>query len=179
MTNMPGTPDNLNLLREKNFKAQLTVSRLPTINFFCTGVGMPGYSVGAIERPGLNKHLPEPGNKLSQDPLTATFLVDEDAQNWLEIYNWLLGMTYPESFAKSQAWVAEQEKSLGEYHPYKSQLNVMALKNSMFPNINFTFHNAFPTNLTGLPFTSTGKDDTISATVTFVYTHMTYRKIKH
>ena len=176
---MPGTPENLNILREKNFKAQLTVSRLPTVNFWLTGVTMPGFSIQPIDRPGLNKTLPEPGNKLGREALGVNFLVDEDATNWLELYNWFLGMTYPQNFEKSSAWIAEQAKSLGETHPYKSTLTVMALKNSMFPNVNFTFHNAFPTSLGGITFLSNSTDKDISSSASFVFTHMTAEKLGH
>ena len=174
---MRGTPDNLNHLREKNFKAQLTISRIPTVNFFCTGVTMPGFTVGEIIRPGLNKTIPEPSNHLEKDPLTVQFLIDEDAKNWLEIYQWIQGMTFPESFAQSCEWVESQEGLLGEYHPFKSLLQVIALKNSLLPNVRFQFHNAFPIALDGFDFTTSTTDEPIIGGCTFVYSHMTFENI--
>lgn len=177
MPNMPGTPDNLNILREKNFKAQLTVSRLPTVNFFATTITIPGFTVGEIPRRGLNKLIPEPSNAAEKDPLTVQFMVDEDMSNWLEIYNWILGMTFPESFKQSCEWIESQEGALGESHPYKSMLRMLVLKNSMFPNIALDFHNAFPIALEGFDFTAQGSDEDIFTSVTFVYSHMTFERI--
>lgn len=178
MSNLQGTPDNLNHLREKNVKAQLTVSRIPTINFFTTTVTMPGFTIGQIERPGLNKILPEPGNTLEKDPLTVQFIVDEDLKNWLEIYQWMLGMGFPESFKKSCEWIESQDGALGETHPYKSNLQILLLKNSMFPNYRFTFHNAFPINLDGFDLTFAGTDEAVVSNVTFTYSHMTFDGIQ-
>ncbi len=177
MSNIQGTPDNLNHLREKNFKGQLTVSRLPTINFFTTTMTMPGFTVGEIPRRGLNKNMPEPTNSLEKDPLTVQFIIDEDMKNWLEIYDWMIGMTFPDSFRTSRDWIESQEGALGEYHPYKSMLRVVALKNSMHTNIAFDYHNAFPIALDGFDFTAAGSDEAIVATVTFVYSHMTFTRL--
>lgn len=177
MTNIQGTPDNLNHLREKNFKTQLTVSRIPNVNFFATTVTMPGYTVGEVARRGINKLLPEPGNSLERDPLTVQFLVDEDLKNWQQIYQWILGMTFPESFKKSCDWIESQEGAIGEKHPYKSHLRILALKNSMFPNYAFDFHNAFPISLEGFDLTAAGSDESVVSSVSFIFSHMTIEKV--
>ncbi len=167
------TPKNLNHLREKNFISKMAVAKLPNIDFFVTTLTMPGFNVGEIPVRSLNKLIPVPSNSLDKDPLTVQFIIDEDMRNWLELYDWMMGMTYPESFQQSKNWVNDRkQKELSDKSIYYSDLQITILKNSMMPNLKFTFHNAFPTTLDGFDLTIAGSDEPLVASSTFTYSHV-------
>lgn len=171
MANTGNTPKNLNHLREKNFISKMSIEKLSDIDFFVTTVTIPGFNVGEVIQRGINKAIPRPGNTLEKDPLTVQFLLDEDMNNWLAIYEWMTGMTFPIDFEQSRTWIKKQ-KDAG-VQDYYSNITIFLLKNSMRPNLALTFHNAFPTNLDGFDMTVAGSDEPIVANAVFSFSHMT------
>lgn len=59
------------------------------ITFFCTAVTMPGVTLNAtqIHHTGANGKLP--GDEATYEDLTIRFIVDEDMNNYMEIFNWI------------------------------------------------------------------------------------------
>ena len=76
-------PDNINFLSQNGFR--FAVKRLPGVNYFCQSVTLPAVSVGAIESPTPFAAVPRPGDRITYEPLTIRFKVDEDLTNYFEI----------------------------------------------------------------------------------------------
>ena len=99
-------PDNLNYLSPLGFR--FTVHDLPNTTWFITAANLPGITLGEAPLPGPTIDSFMAGDTLVFDPLTITFIVDEDLQNWQEIYNWLAGLGFPhntdeyKNFAKNR-----------------------------------------------------------------------------
>ena len=93
-------PDNLSYLAPTQF--ELLVKKLPNTKYFSTGVNVPSVAVAEIQQPtnlGLNVKIP--GDKLNLGEITVTFIVDENMENWTELYTWmsqLTSSTDPEKF---------------------------------------------------------------------------------
>lgn len=175
--NLTGTPDNLNHLRAGNFNGTLSVDKLPTTAFFLTKWALPSVSLNAAVWNGMNKRLPEPGVNITLDPVGITFAVDENMQNWLEIYTWMSGLGFPINFDQFKALLADSDTKKEIASNLKSNLNFMVLKNNLKPNIQIQFHNAFPISLSGWEFSSDGGENIITATANFEYTHMTFKYV--
>jgi hypothetical protein len=86
MTVLTRAPQNTNYLQPSKFL--LSFDRMPTVQYFCQEVNLPGVSMGQapINTPMLDIYAP--GNKLTYSELSVTFTIDEGLVGWQEIYNW-------------------------------------------------------------------------------------------
>ena len=80
---------------------RFNIIKLPKVEYFCTAVNVPGISLGGTMSQATRfKDLPIPGDKLTYEPLTMTFLVDENLENFQEIHGWLVGLGFPRDHAE-------------------------------------------------------------------------------
>jgi len=158
-------PNNKNFLSPLGFK--FSIKKAPNINFFVQSVNLPSISLGTVDVENPFLKIPFPGDKLSYGTLDVSFKIDEDLANYFEIYNWLIGIGYPENFGQR----ANIEASLpmsgeGVY----ADLSLIIASSSMNPNYEVTFYDGYPINLSELNFDSTLSDvDYLTCTVTFAY----------
>ena len=85
-------PDNLSYLAPTQF--ELLIKKLPNTKYFSTGVNVPSISVAEVQQPtryGANVKVP--GDKISYGEITVTFIVDENMENWTELYTWMSQIT--------------------------------------------------------------------------------------
>ena len=89
-------PDNLSFLSPTGFKFQ--IQKLPHVNYFCTSADIPDITLGQVDQENIFIRIPVPGDKLQFSPLNLAFSIDEDMKNFKEIYDWLIGLGYPDNF---------------------------------------------------------------------------------
>lgn len=163
---------NRNYLSPIGFK--FILSRYPKVDFFCTKAGIPGVNLGVAIQPTYLKDIPVPGDKLEYDDLVLDFLVDEDLVNYTEVYQWLVGLGYPENVGQFNEWratnPADPSQSGKDLSNIYSDATLQILNSNFQPQANIRFKGLFPTSLTGLNFDTTKKDyDYFTARVTFKY----------
>lgn len=162
------TPTNTNFLHPNKFV--LTLQRCPTVQYFCQVVTLPGLSMGEAHAPTpfVDRYLP--GDKLVYDYLTLTFPVDEDLKNWLEIHDWMRGMTFPKEFAEYQnlAKLPPHTPSSMSKTPQYSDGSLTFYNSNQIPKIRFKFYDMFPTTISPLIFSvGDSPEKPITADVTF------------
>jgi hypothetical protein len=83
--------------------------------------------------------------------------------NYLEIYNWIKGITFPQNF--------DQFKEINESKEGRfSDISVLVLNSSKNPSINITYRNCFPISLSEITLDTTSSDLIYpEATATFQY----------
>ena len=91
-------PDSINFLSPVGFK--FNIEFLPLTNWFLTSVNLPGIALAEIVQPTQLMQAQVPGNDLVFDPLTISFLVDENMNNWRELYDWLIGLGFPSEYSE-------------------------------------------------------------------------------
>ena len=91
-------PTKLDYASPTQFK--FNIIKLPKVEYFCTAVNVPGISLGFVSQQTPMKDIPLPGEKLTYQDLTMTFLVDENLQNYQEIHGWLVGLGFPEGYVQ-------------------------------------------------------------------------------
>ena len=161
-------PENRNYLSPLNFV--FTILNAPNVNFFLQKANLPGMNIPHTEQPNPFVSIPLSGEHVKFNDLKITFKVDEDMQNYLEIYNWLKGLGKPESF-----W---QYKNLEQQPSYSgngvtSDLSLIILNSAQKPNFQVIYKDAFPVSITDLEFDTT-RDDVepfMNASVVFKYTY--------
>ena len=162
---------DLNILGDNNF--QFEIMNLPYVSLFAQNFSIPGVSLGRAPVPTSNVDYNVPGDKMEFEDLTITFMVDEHIKNYMEIFNWMTALGFPES--------SEQFKALKEHHtPYTetSDIVMTILTNKFNPHTKIHFVDCFPTDLTPIDFTNVNTTvDPIQATVTFDYTYYFFKPI--
>ena len=173
-------PTNLNYLSPVNF--DLVISKLPKTRYFCTGVNIPSVNFSeAIMSTKLAIESALPGDKITFDPLTVKFVVDEDMKNYQEIFDWIMRLG-PGIDSKDFASLVGQVKTgntvttLGDDLDMYSDATLMVNTSSNNANIEFNFIDCFPTSLGAIDFTTDASD--VSYAVCDLTMRYTYYTIK-
>lgn len=174
VTTIPGPglltnqPQNANFLSPLGFR--FVLKRAPTVNFFCTQISIPSFELGEATMPTPFKNIPLPGDKPRFGDLTIEFKVDEQLKNYLEIFNWMAKIGYPEKF---EQYASVSKNPAGTGYGVVSDATVIVMNSSMDPTTEFRFENMFPSYISDLNFTSTESSvNYISARATFKFEMM-------
>jgi hypothetical protein len=159
------TPTNKSFLSPLGF--DFSIKKLPTTNFFVTRATIPGFTLGVAEAPTPFVRLPIPGDKIQFNDLQVTFKIDEDMKNYLEVFNWIMGLGFPDRYEQYAA-LKRKGKTTGD--GIYSDASLTILTSAMNPNMEFTFRNVFPYSLTDVDFNTSLTDvEYLEATVGFRY----------
>ena len=163
MTAISTQPSNPSFLSPLGFKLQ--IKKLPTVNYFIQSVNIPSVSLGTADAETPFVKIPFPGTKLTFGNLQVTFKVDEDMKNYMEIYDWLKGVGFPDNFAQ---YTNVAGAALASGDGVYSDISLIVMTSAMNPNMEVTFFDCFPVDLSELNFDSTSADvEYITATVSF------------
>ncbi len=163
---------NINILNDNDFRFE--ICELPNVTLFAQNFSIPGVSLGRAPVSTSNVDYYVPGEKIEYEDLVITFLVDEDMSNFIEIFNWMTALGFPES--------TEQFKRLKEHHtPYTevSDIILSVTTNKFTPNRRIHFVDCFPTDLNPIDFSNI--NDTISpitSTVMFAYSYYYFEPLR-
>lgn len=146
------TPVNKNFLSPLGFKFGL--ARSPNLNFNVQNVRIPGIQLGEVSTPTPFIRIPN-SDGVTFNPLSITFRVSEDLDDYLEIHNWMTGLGAPESFDQYRAL---QNATPGNPQGIYSDITLLIMNSAMRSNIKVTFHDAFPISLGDLEFNTTDTD---------------------
>lgn len=149
---------NYNFLSPNGFK--FVIKRLPEVEFMVQGVSLPGLSSSAIEQPSPFKNIMRHGDKLTYEDLVVDIRVDENMESYKEIYDWMVGLTKPETFT--------QYSTLKTTEGLYSDAALVVLNSKGNPKIEISFKDVFPISIGSLQFTTTSSSvDYISTNITF------------
>lgn len=161
-------PENINNLSPVAYK--FAVQNLPNTNWMLTSVNLPGISLGEINHPTPFMQTQQAGNDLIFEALNVTFIVDEDLQNWREIFDWMNGLGFPDRFEQFKSWMGSNTEF--------SDASLIILNSNMNPNYRILFKDLFPTSISEVLFDSGSTDiEVIKATATFRYLTYKYEKV--
>lgn len=158
---MATNPNNKNFLSPIGF--QFALARLPNVNYFCTSATLPEITMGEVtDITNPFSRLPIPGEKLQFGSLNLRFRVDEDMKNFKEIYDWMIGLGFPDNFNER----ATMQKEWWTH----SDGTLLVSTNQYKPNIQFRFVDMYPNSLSAVEFNiEQGDIEYLSADVSFTY----------
>lgn len=155
-------PENKNILSPLGYK--FVISRLPNVVYFCQSVAVPGITLQDIKTGTPFVDLNFAGESINFGNLSLIFKVDEDMENYREIFNWIVGLGFPEKFEQYSALKATERDNGG----IRSDASLIITSSTMNENLEIYFRDIFPTSLNNLNFDSRlGDVDYITASVTF------------
>ena len=167
---------NKSLLGKNNFK--LLIDKVPNVEYFVKSVTIPGVQfTETVLAAGIGLDAYFPGDKVTFEELQVSFLVDEDLENFKEIFDWMDAIVPVSDPTKYSAFVASQKTATGEQSAIDNDMNqysditLVTNTNKNIPNRYFRFHDAFPISLSGIEMESGADGETVIATVSFRFTY--------
>ena len=160
--------DNRNFLSGVGFKDSLT--KFPKVDFFSNSARIPELNLELTNQSSYLKNIDIPGERLTYGDLTLRFLVDENMENYISVYNWLKGLGFPET---TQQFADLNKDKDGIRDPKQAFCDgTLSILNSNYREIaKVKFNDLFPTSLTSLDFDATNADvEYFTAEATFKYT---------
>ena len=170
-------PNELDYLRPNAFKFQ--IHNIPNTSYFCNAANIPEMNLPPAIQPNPLVDIGRPGDKIEFGTLMIRFLIQEDMKNYKELYDWLVGLGFPESH--------EQHKNYGKTQEYRfpdvnsdnrndlaqySDATLTLLDSNNNPKIIFRYIDAFPISLQGLDFEiSTGSTEYMQGVAMFKYSY--------
>ena len=167
---------NKSLLNKNNFR--LLIDKVPTVEYYVQSVNIPGLQFTEVNQPfGIGVDAFFPGDNVTFDTLSVTFLVDEDLENFKEMYDWMQAIVPVSNSADFKSFVASTTVSSGELAKINNDLNqysqitLITNTNKNIPNKYFRFYDCFPISLGGLELQSGADAETVTCTVEFRFTY--------
>lgn len=159
---------NVNFLSPLGFRFLL--NRAPNVQYFCQQATLPTITMVEINQTNPFVNIPRPGDKITYEPFTLRFRVDENMTNYLEIHDWIIGLGHPDDLS--------QYKNIADDNKMYSDGSIMILTSNNNPSIRIAFQNLFPLSLSPLSFDTTQTDvEYLEAEVTFRYRRFTIEKL--
>ena len=176
MSAISNQPSNKNFLSPLGFK--FFIKKTPNINWFIQAVNLPTVALPdlTIATPFIN--VPVPGDRVQFSNLEVTFRVDEDMQNYIEIFNWLIAAGFPETFEQYKGPDPSSNRNRFSQKEIISDATLIVHDSKMNPKTEITFKDLFPVSISELKFDTTMPDvNYIQSTVSFRYTSFNIKSI--
>jgi hypothetical protein len=158
---------NRNFLSVTGFKFSL--AKYPKVDFFSNSARIPQITLDVARQSTYLKDLDVPGEKLNYGDLTIKFIVDENMENYIAIYDWLVGLGFPEITTQFKDLT-----TLNNQRDMKEQFSDGTLRvlNSNFKEVaKVKFLDLFPVSLSSLDFDAAASDvQYFTAEASFKYT---------
>ena len=179
-------PTKLDYASPTQFK--FNIIKLPKVEYYCTAVNIPGVSLNNASLSTPLKEVPLPGTTLTYEPLTLSFLIDENLENYREIHGWLTGLGFPKDWSQFKNLLTGGEDRFppstskgiqtepGKIKPPTDEgaiysdatLTVLTSKNN--PNLEVRFRDVYPFSLSALSYNQQAGDvEYLTAEVGFQY----------
>lgn len=149
-----GQPTNRNFLSQNQF--QFLIARFPNTQYFLQKFTLPAITLGTIKVPIPFSSLPLAGDHIDWGELHIDFAVDEDMQNYEELYNWITELGLPDDFSLANVVynTTAEQAGLGP----SSTASLIVLNSSYKQNIKYDFVDIYPISLTSIQFDLTVSD---------------------
>ena len=173
-------------------KFKFQISKLPRVEFNSIQANIPGITLTEINQPTRLMPIRIPGNDMTFEDLTVTFIVDEDLTNYRSVHDWMAGLAQMDSDDKYRALITDG----GDRMPLSQQNNsqdagrvtsatndgaifsdakLIILSARNIPIVELSFEDTYPKALSALEYNQNATDiEYLQATVTLGYKKHTY-----
>ena len=164
---------------------RLAFNRIPKTNWFCTTANIPGITLGEAQFPTPMSDMFVAGDKLTFETLNITFLVDEELENYRELWDWIVGMGSPVNHSQWETTLSKGDgairsfatpdadprtKSTYEESNLYSDATLIVYNSKNMAKVDVKFKNMFPTSLSSLEYSQDLTDvEYFKASATFRY----------
>ena len=172
---------------------RLAFNRLPKTTWFCTAANIPGISLGEAQYPTPMTDINLTGDKLTFETLNITFIVDEELQNYRELWDWIVGMGSPVNHSQWETVLGKGDgairkfgtedadprtKTTYEESNLYSDSTLIVYNSKNKAKVNVQFKNMFPTTLSALEYSQELTDvEYFKASATFRYLYYEFETV--
>lgn len=146
-------PPDINPLSPNGYRFAIT--KLAGLTYWCQQLEIPGLILGAPEYTTPFTTQPIPGETLTYNQLNVQFLIDENMTNYMQIYNWIVALGFPNDYSQYIAFLADDTTNYAELAKNFSDGIVQILGSNNEPIKEIQFVDMFPTSLESITFSST------------------------
>jgi hypothetical protein len=162
--------ENINQL--SNLKFAFRIERFPEVNYFVQRANLPSVSIQSVSQPNPFIPIPQQGDRMNYEPLSISFVVDEYLKNWISIYRWMEGITFPQNFEQFKDIRFSNTTINPDTGNLFSDITLSILTNKSNPKLNIFFKNAFPISLSSINFDTTEVSvESVICEVSFIYNY--------
>lgn len=164
---------NRNMLSPTGFT--FNIQRLPGMVFFVQTVTLPGIALGSTEQPTPFKNIPVYGDHITYGDLDVTFKINEDLSNYIEIFDWITGIGFPDNFSQHADLIKTPSYQGGGV---ESDASLTIHSSAMNPIIRINITDLFPISLSPIEMNTLDTNiEYITATASFRFNNYTFTKI--
>ena len=172
---------------------RLAFNRVPKTTWFCTTANVPGITLGEAMFPTPMLDTFVTGDKLTFETLNITFIVDEELQNYRELWDWMVGIGAPVNHSQWETTLAKGDgavrtfgtpdadprtKTTFDESNLYSDATLIVYNSKNIPKVNVNFKNMFPTSLSSLEYSQELTDvEYFKASATFRYLYYEFETV--
>ena len=147
-----------NYLRPNAFR--FSIKNLPSVAFTCQSANLPSLALGYTTQPTPFLDIPHVGDKNVFGDFTIRFIITEDMSNYIELYEWLVALGFPNDYNQYRNFTGERlnrfpfvrDASGGSTAIAYSDATLTILDSNNVPKTNINFKDAFPVAVEALDF---------------------------
>ena len=165
----------------QNSQFRVSFPNYPKVEYFCSAITIPGISLTAVDRPTSLANIPMVGDTVTYENFDMTFLVDEELENYREIYDWMINIGFPDNHSQFRKQDRREAGGgplrLGDRELYDDiMITVLSSKNN--PIVRIRLYEAWPVQLSGLEYTQTGTDtEYLTCDVSWAYMYYDFKSV--
>lgn len=166
LSDVATTPAVQNFLRPNGFR--FSIKDLPNVAYTCQSANLPALQLGFAIQPTPFLDRPVIGDKLTYGDFTIRFLISEDMRNYLELFEWLVALGFPDDYNQYKAFTGERLNRFPFFKNARGDTDSLAysdgtltiLDSNNIPKTNIIMKDLFPVSVEALDFdvTSTSVD---------------------
>lgn len=148
----------VNYLRPNAFR--FTIKDLPGVAFTCQSANLPSLALGFAIQPTPFLDIPTVGDKNEFGEFTIRFLISEDMSNYIELYDWLVAIGFPNDYSQYRNFTGERLNRFPFVKDSRgtpisvaySDGTLTILDSNNNPKTNIRFRGMFPVSVEALDF---------------------------
>lgn len=147
-----------NYLRPNAFR--FTIKEIPKAAFTCQSANLPALTLGFTTQPTPFLDIPHVGDKNSFGDFTIRFLISEDMSNYIELFDWLVALGFPNDYNQYRNFTGERLNRFPFVRDSRgipisvaySDATLTILDSNNVPKTNIQFRDVFPVSVEALDF---------------------------
>lgn len=135
------------------------LSKTPNVEYTVQQAMIPGITLGKLDIATPHGPINEFG-KVEYQPFSVTYKLNENLDNYLEIFNWMVELGVPNNYNEAD-------------HTTKYDARIIAINSAKEPSVEFIFHDVFPIDISPINMDTTLTDvQYVDISTTFSYDRM-------
>lgn len=157
-TSLGNYPSVYNFLRPNGFR--YSIDLLPNVAYTCQSANLPSIQLGNASQPTPFVDIPVVGDKLVYGDFSIRFLISEDMNNYLELYEWIVALGFPNNYNQYKNFTGDRLNRFPFYKNARGRIEAVDYSDSVLTILdsnnnaktNILFRDTFPVSVEALDF---------------------------